>query len=221
MTHQHLAALHEALRRFDALVPRLEAWGAVAAGVLTTGGRLLACGNGGSAEQAQHLTAELVGRYQDDRPAFAALPLHADAAALTAIGNDYGASEIFARQVRAHGRPGDLLVCLSTSGSSRNVVAAAAAGKRAGLLTWALTGPGPNALAAACADAVTVDAPDTCTIQEVHLAAIHILCAAVDEVVRTAGPAMAGRAGDLGGRPAASSPAAASPAALLAGRPAR
>ncbi|HEY3978708.1 MAG TPA: SIS domain-containing protein [Streptosporangiaceae bacterium] len=216
MTHQHLAALQEALLRFDALVPRLEAWGAVAAGVLTAGGRLLACGNGGSAEQAQHLTAELVGRYQDDRPAFAALPLHADAAALTAIGNDYGADEIFARQVRAHGRRGDLLVCLSTSGSSRNVVAAAAAGAQAGLMTWALTGPGPNALAAACADAITVDAPDTCTIQEVHLAAIHILCAAVDEVALRPGQQIAGLAGDPGARPAAPTPAV-----LLAGRAAR
>ena len=112
-------------------------------------GRLLACGNGGSAEQAQHLTAELVGRYQDDRPPLAALPLTSDMAAVTAIGNDYGAEEVFARQVRAHGRPGDLLVCLSTSGTSRNIIAAARAGAQAGLTTWALTGPGPNPLAAA------------------------------------------------------------------------
>jgi D-sedoheptulose 7-phosphate isomerase len=221
MTHQHLAALQEALRRFEPIAPRLEAWGAVAADVLTAGGRLLACGNGGSAEQAQHLTAELVGRYQYDRPAFAALPLHADVAALTAIGNDYGADELFARQVRAHGRPGDLLVCLSTSGASRNVLAAAAAGAQAGLLTWALTGPGPNALAGACADAITVDAPDTCTIQEVHLAAIHILCAAVDEAVLKAGQETAGRLGDPAARPAMLSPAALSPAALASGRAAR
>jgi D-sedoheptulose 7-phosphate isomerase len=216
MTHRHLAALQEALRRFEPLAPRLEAWGAVAADVLTAGGRLLACGNGGSAEQAQHLTAELVGRYQYDRPAFAALPLHADVAALTAIGNDYGADELFARQVRAHGRPGDLLVCLSTSGASRNVLAAAAAGAQAGLLTWALTGPGPNALARACTDAITVDAPDTCTIQEVHLAAIHILCAAVDESVLKAGQETAGRPGEPPARPAMLSPAA-----LATGRAAR
>jgi D-sedoheptulose 7-phosphate isomerase len=218
MTHQHLTALQEALSGFDAATPRLEAWGAVAAGVLTAGGRLLACGNGGSAEQAQHLTAELVGRYQDDRAAFAALPLHADAAALTAIGNDYGATEIFARQVRAHGRPGDLLVCLSTSGSSRNVVAAAAAGNQAGLITWALTGPGPNPLAGICVDAITVAAAETCTIQEVHLAAIHILCAAVDAVVLRAGPQLAGRPEDPSAGPGAPLPAG---GVLLAGPVAR
>ena len=104
-------------------------------------------------------------------------------AAVTAIGNDYGAEEVFARQVRAHGRPGDLLVCLSTSGTSRNIIAAARAGAQAGLTTWALTGPGPNPLASACAEAIMVDAPAVCTVQEVHLAAIHMLCAAVDAAV--------------------------------------
>src|SRR5437763_11240303 len=115
MTGSHLTDLVATLLAFEPQVPRLEAWGQRAAEVLGAGGRLLACGNGGSAEQAQHLTAELVGRYHEDRPAFAALPLHADLAALTAISNDYGAEQVFARQVMAHGRPGDLLVCLSTS----------------------------------------------------------------------------------------------------------
>jgi D-sedoheptulose 7-phosphate isomerase len=189
MIHRHLADLQDALRRFESSVPRIECWGRLAAGVLSSGGRLLACGNGGSAEQAQHLTAELVGRYLDERPAFAALPLHADYAALTAVGNDYGGEEVFARQVRAHGRPGDLLVCLSTSGSSRNVIAAARAAAPAGLLAWALTGPRPNPLASACHDAITVEAEKTCTVQEVHLAAIHIMCAAVDKAVREAAAA--------------------------------
>ncbi len=183
MTDSHLARLHTALCRFEGQTPRLEAWGQAAAGRLLAGGRLLACGNGGSAEQAQHLTAELVGRYQDDRPPLAALPLTSDMAAVTAIGNDYGAEEVFARQVRAHGRPGDLLVCLSTSGTSRNIIAAARAGAQAGLTTWALTGAGPNPLASACAEAIMVDAPAVCTVQEVHLAAIHMLCAAVDAAV--------------------------------------
>ncbi len=182
-TDSHLARLVAALGRFECQVPRLEGWGRIAANVLTTGGRLLACGNGGSAEQAQHLTAELVGRYEQDRPPFAALALTAEMAALTAIGNDYGADQIFARQVRAHGRPGDLLVCLSTSGSSRNVIAAARAAIELGMTTWALTGPGPNPLASVCAEAVTVDAPAVCTVQEVHLAAIHMLCAAIDATV--------------------------------------
>jgi D-sedoheptulose 7-phosphate isomerase len=180
----HLARLEETLRAFEPQVPRLEAWGRRAAQVLIAGGRLLACGNGGSAEQAQHLTTELVGRYQDERQPFAALPLTHDMTAVTAIGNDYGASQIFARQVRAHGRPGDLLLCLSTSGQSPNVLAAAEAAATIGMTAWALTGRGPNPLADACADAITVDAVMTCTVQEVHLAAIHILCAAVDAAVR-------------------------------------
>jgi D-sedoheptulose 7-phosphate isomerase len=180
----HLARLEETLRAFEPQVPRLEAWGRRAAQVLIAGGRLLACGNGGSAEQAQHLTTELVGRYEHERQPLAALPLTHDMTAVTAIGNDYGAGQLFARQVRAHGRPGDLLVCLSTSGRSPNVIAAAEAAAAIGMTAWALTGPGPNPLADACADAITVDALMTSTVQEVHLAAIHIMCAAVDAAVR-------------------------------------
>jgi D-sedoheptulose 7-phosphate isomerase len=184
MTAPHLTALEHALRRFDAEARAIDDWGRRLAGVLQAGGRLLACGNGGSAEQAQHLTAELVGRYQDDRRPFAAIPLHADIPALTAIGNDYGHEEMFARQVRAHGRPGDVLICLSTSGTSRNVIAAAKAAEEIGVRAWALTGPAPNPLAGACAEALSVDAPTTATVQEVHLAAIHMICAAVDAAVR-------------------------------------
>jgi D-sedoheptulose 7-phosphate isomerase len=180
----HLARLGETLIAFEPQVPRLEAWGRRAAQVLIAGGRLLACGNGGSAEQAQHLTTELVGRYQDERQPLAALPLTHDMTAVTAIGNDYGASQVFARQVRAHGRPGDLLVCLSTSGRSPNVIAAVQAAASIEMTAWALTGPGPNPVADACADAITVDTPATSTVQEVHLAAIHIMCAAVDAAVR-------------------------------------
>ena len=180
----HLARLEETLRAFEPQVPRLEVWGRRAARVLLTGGRLLACGNGGSAEQAQHLTTELVGRYQDERQPLSALPLTHDTTALTAIGNDYGGAQVFARQVRAHGRVGDLLVCLSTSGRSPNVIEAARAAAEVGMTAWALTGPGPNPLADACAEAVTVGSPVTCTVQEVHLAAIHIMCAAVDAAVR-------------------------------------
>jgi D-sedoheptulose 7-phosphate isomerase len=180
----HLAALEEALRRFAPQAARIEGWGRKLAGVLLAGGRLLACGNGGSAEQAQHLTAELVGRYLDPRRPYAAVPLHMDTSALTAIVNDYGPEEMFARQVRAHGRPGDILICLSTSGTSRNVVVAAEAAAGIGVTPWALTGPAPNPLAACCADALTVDAPATATVQEVHLAAIHMLCAAVDREIR-------------------------------------
>ncbi|MEP6696060.1 MAG: SIS domain-containing protein [Pseudonocardiales bacterium] len=155
-------------------------WGHELARLLPAGGRLLACGNGGSAAQAQHLTAELVGRFRDDRPAFSALSLHLDTSATTAIGNDYGPDEVFARQVRAHGRRGDVLIALSTSGSSSNVLAAVNTARAAGLRTWALTGRGPNPLAAHCDEAFCVDAEQTATVQELHLVAVHAVCAAFD-----------------------------------------
>jgi phosphoheptose isomerase len=179
----HLAALAGPLAELEADLERIDAWGRSLARVLLGGGRLLAAGNGGSAAQAQHLTGELVGRYLDERPPFSALALHAESSAMTAIANDYGSEEVFARQVRAHGRPGDVLVALSTSGTSANVVAAADAGRAGGLTVWALTGPAPNALADRADDAVCVDAPATATIQEVHQVVIHLLCAAVDREV--------------------------------------
>jgi D-sedoheptulose 7-phosphate isomerase len=178
---RHLAQLEGPLRELYADVPRIERWGRTLAGVLSGGGRLLAAGNGGSAAQAQHLTAELVGRYRDDRPPFSAIALCAEASAVTAIGNDYGVEELFARQVRAHGRPGDVLIALSTSGGSANVLRAVEAAAETGMRTWALTGRPGSALAAAAEEHVSVDTPHTATVQEIHLIAIHLLCAAVDE----------------------------------------
>ena len=179
--HRHLAQLAGPLDALHADVERLEHWGRTLAGVLAGGGRLLAAGNGGAAAQAQHLTAELVGRYRDDRPPFSAIALCAESSAVTAIGNDYGIEELFARQVRAHGRPGDVLVTISTSGRSPNVVAAADAASGAGMRTWAFTGPPGNPLSERADDCVCVDSPHTATVQEIHLIAIHLLCAAVDE----------------------------------------
>jgi D-sedoheptulose 7-phosphate isomerase len=184
----HVRALLGPLAALEHDVPRIDAWGGQLATVLVGGGRLLAVGNGGSAAQAQHLTAELVGRYRDDRAPFSAIALHAETSALTAIGNDYPPEELFARQVRAHGRPGDVLVALSTSGRSPNVLAAVEAGRAAGLTTWALTGRPGNPLAALAHDAVTVDAPYTATVQEVHQVVVHLLCAAVDVAVGASTP---------------------------------
>lgn len=110
-----------------------------------------------------------------------ATALHADTSALTAIANDYGDDEVFARGVRAHGRPGDVLVALSTSGASRNVIAAVKAAHDVGMVTWALTGPAPNELAGMCDEAICVDAAGTATVQEVHLLLIHGLCMALDD----------------------------------------
>jgi phosphoheptose isomerase len=189
---QHVRALRQALAAFEASqLSTLERWGRQAASVLDDGGRLLAAGNGGSAAEAQHLTAELVGRFRDDRRPLSAISLHAETSSLTAILNDYGPAEVFARQVRAHGRPGDLLVLFSTSGRSPNVLAAAAAGRECGLAVWAFTGRGPNPLAEASCEAVCVDAATTATVQEVHLVAVHLLATAVDAALGLTAPGSA------------------------------
>ncbi|HJT03549.1 MAG TPA: SIS domain-containing protein [Pseudonocardiaceae bacterium] len=167
---------------------RAACWGRQLAGVLGGGGRLLACGNGGSAAEAQHLTGELVGRFLHDRRPLSAIALHADTSALTAITNDYGGHESFARQVFAHGRPGDVLIALSTSGASRNVVSAAKAAHEVGMTAWALTGPAPNTLAAVCDDAITIEAPSVATVQEIHLAIVHALCIAIDDALDVVAP---------------------------------
>ncbi len=181
--HEHLAALLAAAASFSPCVEVADRWGEQLAGVLVAGGRLLAAGNGGSAAQAQHLTAELVGRYRADRRPFSAICLSAETSSLTAICNDYPSEELFARQVEAHGRDGDVLVLLSTSGSSPNVLEAARRGRRCGLQVWAFTGPRPNPLAALAQESLAVDAPYTATVQELHLVGVHILCAALDRAL--------------------------------------
>jgi phosphoheptose isomerase len=181
----HVDRLAAALPALRAAAPVLAGWGTDLAARLLAGSRLLAAGNGGSAAEAQHLTAELVGRFDGERRPLSAVALHADTSSVTAIGNDYGFDEVYARQVRAHARPGDVVLLLSTSGRSRNLLAAAAAAAGAGATTWAVTGPGPNPLADVCDDAVCLPG-DTATVQECHLAAVHMLCRAVDAVVRAA-----------------------------------
>ncbi|MFJ8584448.1 SIS domain-containing protein [Streptomyces sp. NPDC093595] len=193
---RHCRSLQDALGRFRRQhLERIAQWGGELAAVLPVGGRLLAAGNGGSAAQAQHLTAELVGRYKDERPAYSAIALHAETSSVTAIGNDYGFDQVYARQVAAHGRPGDVLVLLSTSGRSANLVAAAVTGRAAGLRVWALTGPGPNALAEAADEALCVEADAAATVQETHLVAVHLLCACFDAAVTGAGGRPARAAG--------------------------
>jgi D-sedoheptulose 7-phosphate isomerase len=189
--HEHLAALEEPLAALEADVDRIGGWGRHLARVLVTGGRLLAVGNGGSAAQAQHLTSELVGRYQCERPPLSAIALHSESSSFTAISNDYGATEAFARQVRAHGRPGDVLLALTTSGRSANVLAAVLAALDGGLTAWALTGASPNPVCDVATDAVCVDAPLTATIQEIHQIALHLLCSAVDADVELLSPGAA------------------------------
>ncbi|MFV0131249.1 SIS domain-containing protein [Streptomyces sp. HMX112] len=189
---RHCQSLQDALGRFRRqhldLVAR---WGGELAAVLPAGGRLLAAGNGGSAAQAQHLTAELVGRYRRERPAYAAISLHAETSSVTAIANDYGFDQVYARQVSAHGRPGDVLALLSTSGRSANLVAAAVTARAAGLRVWALTGPAPNPLAEAADEALCVEADTTAAVQETHLVAVHLLCECFDAAAAAGRPSRA------------------------------
>jgi type III pantothenate kinase len=180
---RHLGALRDSLSALEQEADRIEAWGLELARGLVDGGRLLAVGNGGSAAQAQHLTAELVGRFQSERRPLSALCLHGDTSSLTAIANDYGVEEAFARQVRAHGRPGDMLIALSTSGRSANVLAAADAARAVGMTSLAITGEGPNPLAERCDDALCLAGPTAATVQELHLVVLHMLCCAIDREV--------------------------------------
>lgn len=160
----------------------LALWGRELAATLGAGGRLFTAGNGGSAAEAQHLSAELVGRFQGERPAYSAMALHTDSSAVTAISNDYGYEHVFARQLEGHARAGDVLLLLSTSGTSPNLLRAAETARKKGLRVWALTGPGPNPLAALCDEVITVDA-DSPNVQEAHLMAVHGICRAFDAEV--------------------------------------
>jgi D-sedoheptulose 7-phosphate isomerase len=178
-----LNGLTASLPAFAEQAGGLEEWGRILGERLLDGGRLLVAGNGGSAAEAQHLAAELVGKLREDRIPLSALALHAETSSVTAIGNDYGFDEVFARQVRAHGRPGDILLLMSTSGASGNLVRAAAAGRERGLRCWAFTGPAPNPLAGVCDRVLAVAAEDPQTVQELHLIATHVLCGYVDQLV--------------------------------------
>jgi len=183
MSNSHLDDLREALTDFETEATRLDAWADRLAHTLPRGGRLLAAGNGGSAAQAQHLVAELVGKLDADRAPLSAIALCAETSGLTAIANDYGYAEVFARQVRAHGRPGDVVVLLSTSGHSHNVLAAARAARELDLPTWAMTGALPNPLADACTDVLAIPSTDCQIVQELHLVAVHLLCARLDALL--------------------------------------
>lgn len=167
------------LRNQSGLLAR---WGRELASTLGAGGKLFTAGNGGSAAEAQHLSAELVGRFQDERPAYSAIALHTDSSAVTAISNDYGYEHVFARQLEGHARKGDVLLLLSTSGNSPNLLRAAETATKKGLRVWALTGPGPNPLAELCDEAIMIDA-ESPNVQEAHLMAVHSICRVFDAEV--------------------------------------
>jgi D-sedoheptulose 7-phosphate isomerase len=152
-------------------------------GSITSGGKVLACGNGGSASDAQHFAAEFVGRFERERPGLAAVALSTDTSILTAIGNDYDFTQVFSKQVQALGNPGDVLLAISTSGNSANVLAAVAAAHEKEMIVVALTGKGGGRLREQLSETdvhICVPADRTARVQEVHILAIHCICDAVD-----------------------------------------
>ena len=157
------------------------------AGTLEGGGKILLFGNGGSAADAQHLVAELVGRFAEERRALAAVALTADPATLTALGNDYGYERVFARQIEALARAGDVLFAISTSGNSANVVRAAETARAQGCSVVALTGAGGGQLARHADVIVRAPATVVARIQEVHALCIHAVVATLDERIRDRG----------------------------------
>ncbi|NQT76762.1 MAG: D-sedoheptulose 7-phosphate isomerase [Bacteroidetes bacterium] len=148
---------------------------------LKAGNKVLLFGNGGSAGDAQHIAAELTGRYKTERKGLAAIALTTDTSALTAIGNDYGFDRIFDRQVEALGREGDLLISISTSGNSRNVLRALAYAKDNGMNTIGLSGKGGGDMRPLCDINIIIPSDDTARIQEMHILVGHVLCGIIDD----------------------------------------
>ena len=150
---------------------------------LRSGNKLLIIGNGGSAADAQHIAAEIVGRYKQDRPAYAAIALTTDTSALTAIANDYGFEQVFARQVEGLGQRGDVLLALSTSGRSPNILAALRAARARGLVTIGFTGTRGEALRAYCDHLLVAPSDDTAVVQQIHLTIAHAICEEIEQTM--------------------------------------
>ena len=163
-------------------IPHIKLSGQMICEALTSGRKVLLCGNGGSAADAQHIAAELVGCYEKQRRSWPAIALTTDTSALTAVSNDLGYEEVFARQVVGLAQAGDVLVAISTSGKSKNVLRAVEAAKEVGCKTIALTGAAAEPLSSLCDLAVAVPSTRTSRIQEVHITVGHLWCEMVDEV---------------------------------------
>lgn len=186
MTDLFLRNLNEHRALFDtldALAAPVAQAGALAAQALQQGHKLLFCGNGGSAADSQHLAAELTGRFVRDRRPLAALALSTDSSALTCIANDYTFDEVFARQVVALGRGGDVLVAISTSGQSRNVVRAVQEARALGIGVVGLLGRDGGVLRELCDVAIVVPSPVTARIQEAHILIGHTLCGLIEDTL--------------------------------------
>ncbi len=182
-------ALKQKMR--ESMAPALARAGVALAEALRAGRKVLACGNGGSAADCQHFSAEMTGRFERERPSLPAIALTVDTSALTAIGNDYDFDRVFSRQLESLGAPGDVLVAISTSGNSRNVLEAMKVARAKGMTVIALTGRDGGAMAKALGPGdhhLNVAHPRTMRIQEVHILALHCLCDVVDHVLHGALP---------------------------------
>ncbi len=179
-----LAASRDVMARLCAdatLIAAIEAVTHSAVETLRGGRTILLAGNGGSAADAQHIAAELVGRFAYNRPGLAAVALTTDTSALTAIANDYGFERVFARQVEALGRRGDLLIAISTSGRSPNVIAALQAARAKSIVTVGLTGQSPGPMAPWCDHVLAVPSPETPRVQEGHILIGHVICRLIEQ----------------------------------------
>jgi D-sedoheptulose 7-phosphate isomerase len=182
----HLEASLAALQRATSDASLLDIARKIAAAIiaaLRSGNKLLIVGNGGSAADAQHIAAEIVGRYKQDRPGYAALALTTDTSALTSIANDCGFEQVFARQVEGLGRHGDVLMALSTSGKSPNILAALRLARERGLVTVGFTGTRGENLRALCDHLLVAPSDDTPVIQQIHLAVAHGICDVVEQTM--------------------------------------
>jgi D-sedoheptulose 7-phosphate isomerase len=179
---QSLVAL-ERTTRDVALLAAARKTADVIIAALRGGHKILIAGNGGSAADAQHMAAEIVGRYKQDRPAYAAIALTTDTSALTAISNDYGFEWVFARQVEGLGRRGDVLLVLSTSGRSPSILKALRTARELGLATIGFTGSQGEAMGALCDDLLVAPSDDTPIIQQIHLAIGHAICEEIEQAM--------------------------------------
>ena len=179
---QSLAALERATQD-AAMLAASRQIAAVIIAALRSANKLLIIGNGGSAADAQHIAAEIVGRYKQDRPAYAAIALTTDTSALTAIANDYGFEQVFARQLAGLGQRGDVLLALSTSGRSPNILAALRSARERGLVTIGFTGSKGDALGALCDHLLVAPSDDTPVVQQIHLAVAHAICDEIEQAM--------------------------------------
>ena len=176
---EHLETIHKLI---DAAVPKIQESGQMICDALTSERKILICGNGGSAADAQHIAAELVGCYEKQRRSWPALALTTDTSALTAVSNDLGYEQVFARQVAGLAQAGDVLIAISTSGKSKNVLRAAETARERGCKTIALTGATTDPLGSLCDITVAVPSTRTARVQEAHITIGHLWCEMVDQL---------------------------------------